>query len=161
MFRRRRVSPESAMPILKNAKHELFAVKVANGAAASRAYCQVYKVPVKQGEANGPRLMGNDRVKLRIAEIQRPRATAVKLSLEEKREFLRRAVMTPVGQIDETSDLCESREMTRFGPKFKSVDKLRALEIDAKLAGEFQEKIELQSSDALAALLLSLRNGKD
>lgn len=67
------------------------------------------------------------------------------LSLLEKREFLASAVRTPIGEIDEKSPLAHKIRRRRVTDKngnveetaeIESVAKLRALELDAKLAGE-------------------------
>lgn len=67
------------------------------------------------------------------------------LSLAEKRTFLRSVVTTPIGQVDENSPLAQSVKRraitTRNGDtcheaEIKTCDKLRALELDARLARE-------------------------
>ena len=68
------------------------------------------------------------------------------LSLEEKREFLAAAVRTPIGEIDETSPLAQEIRDTPQGRVIKSVDKLRALESDAKLAGELRDRVDITLS---------------
>lgn len=68
------------------------------------------------------------------------------LSLDEKRDFLARAVRTPVGLIDEHDELAQEIQFTRDGKKIKAVDKLRALETDAKLAGELRDKLDIEVS---------------
>lgn len=73
------------------------------------------------------------------------------LSIEEKRDFLATVVRTPVGEIDEKSPLCQSYKVDKEGQiEYKMPDKLRALELDAKLAGELKE------STAQSSLTLNL-----
>ena len=67
------------------------------------------------------------------------------LTLREKREYLADAVRTPVGKIDENSPLAHRirRRTDKDGAQIEeieSVSKLRALELDAKLAGEIDGK---------------------
>lgn len=71
------------------------------------------------------------------------------LSLIEKREYLARVVRTPVGQVDEDNSLAQKvKRQTRTdkeGNTYQTEEieiagKLRALELDAKLAGEMDRK---------------------
>lgn len=67
------------------------------------------------------------------------------LSLLEKREFLASAVRTPIGEIDGKSPLAHKirRRTDKDGStseEIESVAKLRALELDAKLAGELDSE---------------------
>lgn len=67
------------------------------------------------------------------------------LGLVEKREFLASAVRTPIGQVDESSPLANKvrRRTDKDGvetEEIESVSKLRALELDARLAGELDGK---------------------
>lgn len=55
------------MPVLKNAKHEAFAQAVATGKSATEAYADAGFKPHQQ---NASRLMLNDVVKARVAEIK-------------------------------------------------------------------------------------------
>jgi phage terminase small subunit len=54
------------MPVLKNAKHELFAQEVARGKSAAEAFVLA---GYKPHESNSARLSGNERVRSRIEEI--------------------------------------------------------------------------------------------
>lgn len=63
------------------------------------------------------------------------------LTIEETRAYLRAAVLTPLSQINEDSPLCQSSKTT-YNPKtgqtsseIKSVDKLKALDMDNRLQG--------------------------
>lgn len=70
------------------------------------------------------------------------------LSRLEKRQFLAKIVRTPLAEIDASSPLCaedvKTSVQTKSGDvqttrKIKAHDKLRALEIDAKMQGELKE----------------------
>ena len=107
----------------------------------------------------GSKLLSDIDIKQRVAEIQSKTEGKAVLTIAQKREFLRRVVVTPIGQVDEESDLCQAAEYSDTGRKFKMPDKLRAIELDAKLAGEFTEKVEIKS-DGLLELLQAIRGGK-
>ena len=65
------------------------------------------------------------------------------LTLQEKRSFLASVLRTPISEVSSNSPLCQeySEESTEHGVKRKIriPDKLRALELDAKLANEFEQ----------------------
>jgi hypothetical protein len=147
------------MPILKNQKHERFAQLLATGMSASEAYTKVYKKKGKVAGSAGGRLLKNVGIQQRLAELQQKAETAAVLTLADKREFLRRVVVTSIGEVDEKSPLCQSAEYSEDGRKFKMPDKLKAIELDAKLAGEFREQVEVKV-DGLGELLKAIRGGK-
>lgn len=146
------------MPILDNPKHEKFCQFVATGTSAQSAYGQIYNVKGRTAANSGSRLMADGGIRERVKEIQTKAEKRTVLSIEEKREYLRRVVVTPIGEIDETSDLCQHAKYTDVGREFKMPDKLKAIELDAKLAGEFKEKVEV-SVDPLVEALLRIRRG--
>lgn len=131
-----------------NPKQTKFAQLVASGIPASTAYLAVgYQVSKKNAEGAGSRLSGNVKVKALISEI---RAAAddsgikgARLSIEETRKFLASIVRTPIGEIGPDSPLCAAYSSTKVGggtrvlTRVKCHDKLRAIELDSKLAGHF------------------------
>jgi phage terminase small subunit len=107
----------STQPKPLNVRQERFCEFVASGTSATQAYIQAgYKVTVKVAGTAGPRMMENVGVKARIAELRAPQTKKALLSKDRKREIMR--------------DIAES-------PTQKTQDRLRAIEIDAKLAGDF------------------------
>jgi hypothetical protein len=64
------------------------------------------------------------------------------LTRHEKRTFLARVVRTPLSEVSAASDLCAEEVVTESDKgtyrKIKALDKLKAIELDAKLMGEFQ-----------------------
>lgn len=85
------------------------------------------------------------------AEIQSLRAKAdavagsAVLTLAEKRAFLARVVRLKGKSInlEEDGDLVNGVRLKEVGEELLIPDKLKALELDAKLAGEFEEKVDL------------------
>lgn len=63
------------MTALKNQRHEAFCRLIAKGQAASRAYSSAYGVSGRTAEVSAHRLMRNDAVLDRIAELQGAAAT--------------------------------------------------------------------------------------
>lgn len=125
-----------AVIIIANQRHERFATLVATGQSGAAAYRSCYRARGASAEANASRLLRNDKVRTRIAELQTATATAAVMSLEEKRLFLAAIVRTPIGRVDEHSPLCQFFRRTKGGLHITMPDKLRAIELDARLAGE-------------------------
>jgi hypothetical protein len=69
-------------PVILNARQELFAQAVAAGKPASPAYREIYGCSLKASEAHGPRLVGNGRVKARIAQLLAQNAAAQSVTIE-------------------------------------------------------------------------------
>lgn len=134
--------------LLKNPSHERFAQLVAAGINQTDAYQVVFN-PDKRETAHSAasRLLRENKfpeVVERVRSLQRRSAEAEVMTLIEKRQFLRQVVMTPIAQVDANSILCHTNEITTHvkdglvttNEKTKTFDKLKAIEIDAKLAGE-------------------------
>jgi len=79
------------------------------------------------------------------------------LSLEEKRRFLADVVRATPAMLDEDSSIVQEWIGT-FGKstRAKIPDKLRALEIDAKLAGELKTDIQVEVSERILDFAESL-----
>lgn len=145
-------------------RHERFCEAVVSGMSATQAYIAAgYQVSEKVAGTCGPRLMENAGVKRRIAELRAPQTAAALLTKDEKRRYLAKLVRTPIGQLTPDSDLCteyvttqvaggrrgklrrgnapegnETSEEPVVQVRVKMADKLRAIELDSKLAGHFE-----------------------
>lgn len=138
------------MSILQNAKREAFARAYAISGDATKAHVKAYGAAksIRVNAANGCRLVTDDNILLRVEEIRKELAPEMKkgmvLSMQEKRAFLALVVRTAIGDIDQLSPLCQQwKEITTEhggSVEYKMPDKLRAIELDAKLAGELVEQ---------------------
>jgi phage terminase small subunit len=119
-----------------NIRQERFAELVAGGENATRAYIKAgYKVSDTVAAVNGMKLLRKAQVKAHIAELRKPQTRKTLLTKERKRELL--------------------REMAESGGN-KMQDRLRAIEIDAKLAGHFEpDRTEIEVGPKT---LLSIRD---
>lgn len=104
-------------------------------------------------------------VKAEVARIRADGHKAAVLTLAEKRAFLRSVVLTPIGKVNECSELAE--ELTEMVSdngntrKVKMPSKLKALQLDAMLAGEFAPvKTEASVVVGIGSLLSALMFGK-
>lgn len=89
----------------------------------------------------GCRMLKTERVAHAVSKLREKQFAKDVLSMSEKRAFLARAVRTPVGEINEGSDLAQevtiSEGANGSSRKVKAVDKLRAIELDSRIAGDF------------------------
>jgi len=99
----------------------------------------------------GCRILKTPRVASEVQKIREKAFSREALSYAEKRAFLARAVRTSVGEIHEGSDLAQEVTITEgkegTSRRVKAVDKLRALELDSKLAGDFYSDREPQANN--------------
>jgi phage terminase small subunit len=99
----------------------------------------------------GCRILKTPRVASEVQKIREKAFSREALSYAEKRAFLARAVRTSVGEIHEGSDLAQEVTITEgkegTSRKVKAVDKLRAIELDSKLAGDFYADRTPQASN--------------
>ncbi len=138
------------MPILRNARHEKFAQLVATGQSAQSVYTKLFKSKGKAASSSSNRLMNRKEITERIRELQGKAEVETVLTIAMKRKFLYEIVTTPVGEVNEQSPLCQSVKYSEAGSEYKMPCKLRALELDAKLAGEFVERQSVTLEDKTA-----------
>ncbi len=131
------------MPILNNARHEKFAQLVATGQSAMSAYAKVYKTKGKSAANAASRLMENASIQERIREIQGKAAAVAVLTIERKRELL--------------LEIAERRKPSKVvdAPTgcVETYDVIKAIELDAKLAGELTERAEVTVDDKRATVV--------
>jgi len=95
----------------------MFCQRIAAGMKRSKAYEQAgYKGTGNTADVNAGRMLKNAQICSRVAELMIPDATDQVLTKKEKREFYRTVVRDP---------------------DVKMTDRLRASELDAKIAGDF------------------------
>ena len=89
----------------------------------------------------GCRMLKTERVANYVSKLKEKVFSKDVLSIVEKRAYLARAVRTPVGEITEASDLAQevtfSESKEGSSRKVRAVDKLKAIELDSKISGDF------------------------
>ena len=99
----------------------------------------------------GCKLLKQDRISSYVAKLREKAFSREVLTFSEKRAWLARAVRTSVGEIHEGSDLAQEVTITEgkegTSRKVRAVDKLRALELDSRLAGDFYADRTPQASN--------------
>lgn len=125
------------MPQLDNPRHEAFAQAVASGMKGAGAYRKVYGEQVKSPRSQASDLMKDPDISQRVREIVGKGISGAVMTLQQELEYLTRAIVTPIDQIDETSPLCQRAKYSETGRELWMVDKLRAMELLIRLKGEF------------------------
>ena len=128
------------MPSLKNPVHERFARLVSQGMTQREAYSTC--VPdCKSPQTYGCRVYARLEVRERVAELKSVLDQQFALLLGEKRDLLRRMAL---GEIP-------TKVTRRPGGKLEATfDRLAALQVDARLAGEFApEKLLVEGGPSL------------
>lgn len=129
-----------------NVRQLRFAEFVAGGMPASRAYKAAgYNSAGNSAEANASTLIRNQRVAEHIAKLRAPETKKALMTRDRKREFLRDVIENPNAGL---------------------MVKMRAIELDAKLAGDFApEKVEVETGpktlDAIAERAASVASALD
>lgn len=160
-----------AKPRELNLRQLRFAELVAAGMVATQAYMQAgYSKDTRIAEANAYRLMENDGVKAKIAELTAPKSAQLKRSKDDNLQWLTDCITTPLSAIGPDSPLCVeyveefiaggSRGKLKRGKansgnevagpdiirrRVKKADPLRALEIFSRLRGHFEpDRVEIE-----------------
>lgn len=189
-----KAAPKSPNPL--NVKQARFAELVASGENSTQAYLKAgYEVSNAIAGSAGARLLKNVRVAARVAELRSVQTRTNLLTKDEKRAFLAEILRTPIGEIGPDSVLCQeyTREQVAGGNRGKlkrgkadsgneidgvpvirtrvrMADKLKALELDSKLAGHFEpdqvvvetgpktlESLEARAKEVASALQRNFR----
>jgi hypothetical protein len=135
-----------------------FVIGVAQGLAPGDSYIEAGYNPKSRrvAVACASRMLARDDVQQRLHQLRKMVQADSLLSIHEKRRFLKKVVMTPVAEVDEADPLCGkvTRNTRTTGQStvekvtVQMPDKLRALELDAKLAGELVGGVPQTASEA-------------
>jgi len=117
--------------LMKNPRWERFAQLVASGQSGAAGYQACYPVAKASAEAAASRLLRNVTVSARVAELRKASATMNTLTVQRRRELL--------------SAMAED-------PNEKTANRIKAIELDAKLAGELNDKPQINVAVAVNVL---------
>ena len=117
--------------------------------ATRRAGYSVKSGRVEDFGSVGCRVLKTERVQQYSRKVKEKAYEKDAMSLQERRSFLARAIRTPVGELHEGSDLAQEVTITEGKEgtvkKIKALDKVRCLELDAKLAGDFDRDVQVSN----------------
>jgi hypothetical protein len=140
------------MALLANPRHELFCQAIASGRPAMEAY-KLAGYKKSSAKANASRLMQNDGISSRIAELREQQGAKSEFSRDQFRQFLINVIQAKPEQASMQNPLCEIA-MTKKGPAAVFPDKLGAAAQLAKLIGwNSVEKVSVEAGDTLSAFL--------
>lgn len=118
--------------ILANARWEKFAQSIASGENGAAAYRTCYGARGAGAAANASRLIRNDKVRRRVAEL---RQQAAGVGSAEAAKTVAKAATRTVLTLARKRELLFALATSR---KLKPEQRMRAIELDAKLAGELK-----------------------
>jgi terminase small subunit-like protein len=140
------------MPALANPRHELFAQAVASGKSASEAYRQSGATG-KNADVHAARLMVNDGISKRVAELKEAQSKKCEMTRDQLREFLVSVILAKPEDASFNNPLCEIA-MTKEGPAPVFPNKLSAAAQLAELTGwNSVEKVSVETGDTLSEFL--------
>lgn len=148
-----------------------------NGTTAART--AGYSGDDKVLRVTAAQVLARNSVKEYVAKLREPEIRSALLSKDEKRAYLAALIRTPIGEIGPDSILCQEYTSEtsgggkrgklkqgvypegneKSGPsktlrRVKMADKLRAIDLDSKLAGHFEaEKITIETGPNTLAVL--------
>lgn len=124
------------MPVLDNPRHEKFCRAVAKGMKGCDAYRHAYGNKVKSPRSGASDLLkDNPDISERVKELMQDQADGDIITQRELLEYLTKAIMTPIEQIDANNPLCQSMKFSQLGQELKMVSKLGAADLLAKMRG--------------------------
>lgn len=152
------------MPELSNPQHEKFARLLADGAAKLDAYVQVYpeasdsetKPNNSVLKARASRLSHQPQVEARLVELLEADAEDATWTLAHRLEYLQAVAETSHAEMDEKSPICQGIKHTTLGIEYKMPDKLAAVALYGKLAGDSDSEQGVER-DLMGELIGSIR----
>lgn len=79
------------------------------------------------------------------------------LTKQQRMEWLSKVVMTPIGEIDNTSELCQEYSVDESGIKYKMPSKITAIQELNKMDGAYTpQKMEVDAGENFMSLLAAL-----
>jgi hypothetical protein len=122
--------------LLKNPRHERFAVAVAMGRRQTQAYEEAgFEGRGKLATNRSLRLLATPAIKARIAELRAGALKEYRLNRRELLDYLADVILTPAGQVEEGGPLCQSFRTSGRRQIMRMPSKVRAAEMLAKLCG--------------------------
>jgi phage terminase small subunit len=144
-----------------NHRQRKFAELVAGGTVAKAAYFEAYPRcrAESTAERESVRLLKDPGVAATIEGLRRDAVRGAQkknvLSKEERRQFLARVIRCAPAEVTEHDSIAQSYKVTDKSHEVKLPDKLRALELDAKLAGELKEQTSAGTGNGVTVIVSS------
>jgi hypothetical protein len=128
-----------------------------HGMSDMAAYKKAYGCSDANAKAKAYLMRQHSGVMVEFRKLQDAQFDSRVMSIAERREWLTRAVKTPIGEVDETSDICIEAQSNEHGNKYKKVDALGALKELNKMDDVYKpEEIKITG---LSSVLDMIRKG--
>lgn len=141
-------------------KQKAFARGVFKGLSQREAYKRAYDCAKKKDEtvdALASRLLSNVKVQKYLEELNKEAESPLVLTKQQRMEWLSKVVTTPIGEIDNTSELCQESCIDDSGMKFKMPSKIAAIAELNKMDGAYTpQKMEVDAGENFMSLLAAL-----
>jgi hypothetical protein len=148
------------MPLLKNPRHERFAQLVASGKLSHAEAFRQAGYAETGAKEKASRLMTNDNVAARSAELRTQNAEQCQMSREEALAWLTRIILTGAGSVQPNDALCQSYTIGKHGTKLTMPDKIAAARQLANMTGWLEpEKVRVAPDQELLDLMKQIRAG--
>ncbi|MEG1259020.1 MAG: terminase small subunit [Akkermansia sp.] len=141
-----------------NDKQRKFCDYLTEGLDKADAYRRAYKSKSSSAvcASCASKLLKNANIEAYLSKLRAEIKQGVILTRREILEYLTLVVKTPVGEIDDKSELCEEVSILQNGAKTKMPSKLAAIAEINKMLGHYEpDKVEVQTTvigDVLKAL---------
>ncbi|SEH97423.1 terminase small subunit [Akkermansia glycaniphila] len=143
-------------------REKAFVRFVFEGLSQREAYRRAYaarKLKDSTCDVNACRLLKNAKVRAYLAELNAQVDRQRVMDKQERMEWLSRVVRTPVGKVDEGSDLCQEATASEMGVKVKMPGKIEAIRELNRMDGAYEpEQIEVRSELSFGSLLKGLES---
>ncbi|WP_295923391.1 terminase small subunit [uncultured Akkermansia sp.] len=105
------------------------------------------------------KLLKNPKVQEYLKELNEKAESEAILKRRKRMIYLSRVVTTPLGKVDENSDLCQEFVTNEFGTRCRMPDKLKAIQELNKMDGGYApEEVKISSELSFGVLLKGLKS---
>ena len=129
-------------------KQKRFARGIFDGLSQREAYREAYDCSAKKDhsiDTLASKLLKKVEVREYLDELNRQVETSKIMSKQERMEYLSRVIRTPIGKLDESSDMVQEASVTETTSKLKMPSKIDAIRELNRMDGAYEpEKVEVK-----------------
>ena len=138
-----------------------FVNKVASGDSATTAYVNIYNCKKESASSAASRLLKKPNIKNELSRLKKAAEKNTLMGIQHKRALLTEMILSPAVGIDPNSPLVQNVKIKRRTLPDGTIeeditvtlpDKLKAIELDAKLSGQFKGYLSWKEMEAAGQL---------
>jgi hypothetical protein len=142
-------------------KQQKFVNSVASGDSATTAYIDVYDCKRESAASAASRLKNMPNIRDELKRLKNLAEKKTLMDIDQKRALLTEIILSPAAGMDPNSPLAQNVKIKRRTLPDGTVeeditvrmpDKLRAMELDAKLSGQFKGYLSWKETEAAGQL---------